>query len=223
MAVEQIEPNHWVVWGLDLPGFYCRARTQEEAAALAPTELSRYFAWLRNHGYRNLPKQVRVEIEIVESFHSYVSDGMYIVNSFFEDDLRPLEEQEVEFSLWLLDRTREDLIASLDQIPEEKKVIAVPNEVHVSITGILEHVAWTEWWTFERLDLASPRDQMPTDPYELLDAVRAQTKSRLPELVGKELVIEKQKERWSPRKILRRTLWHERDHTHHITKLGTYI
>lgn len=223
MAVEDIEPNHWVVWGLDLPGFFCKSRSQEEAIALAPTELSRYFVWLRNHGYRNIPRQNHFEIEIVESFHSYVSNGMYIVNAFFEDDLRPLQEPEVEFCLWLLDRTREDLITSVNQIPADRHSNAVPGEIHVSVLGILEHLAWTEWWTFERLNLARPRDEMPTEPYELMDEVRAQTKALLPELVGKELVVEKEKERWSPRKTLRRILWHERDHTQHINKLGTYI
>ncbi|MDX1437086.1 MAG: DinB family protein [Anaerolineales bacterium] len=223
IAVEDIEPNHWVVWGLDLPGFFTRSRTQEEAIALAPTELSRYFAWLRNHGYRNLPRQTNLEVEVVESFKSYVRDGMFIINAFFEDDLRPLEAEEVEFCLWLLDRTREDLIASVDQISPERRETAVQGEIHVSIIGILEHVAWTEWWAVERLDLAPPREEMPSDTYALMDAVREQTKQVLPDLIGKELVIEKDKERWSPRKSLRRVLWHERDHTHHIMKLGTYI
>jgi hypothetical protein len=223
IAVEDIEPNHWVVWGLDLPGFFASSRTQEEAVALATSELSRYFSWLRNHGYRNLPRQSSLEVDVVESFKSYVSNGMYIVNAFFEDDRRPLDAEEVEFCLWLLDRTREDLIDTMDQISAERRDVQVTGEIHVSVIGILEHLAWTEWWAFERLDLAAPREAMPTDPYLLLDKVREQTKSLLPDLIGKETVIEKEMERWSPRKSLRRVLWHERDHTHHIMKLGTYI
>jgi hypothetical protein len=223
VAVEDIEPNHWIAWGLDLPGCFSSAKSQEEAVALAPTEISRYFAWLRNYGYRELPKHGSIQVEVVESFNSFVSEGMYIVNAFFEDDLRPLEPKEVEFCLWLLDRTREDLITRVEQIPQEKRNHTIPGEVQGSILGILEHIAWSEWWYFERLDKAISRENIPSDPFAMLETVRDQTKRVLPDLIGWESVVEKENERWSARKSLRRTLWHERDHTHHITKLGSYI
>jgi hypothetical protein len=41
----------------------------------------------------------------------------------------------------------------------------------------------------------------------------------LPGLEGKHQVVGVDGEFWSPRKILRRALWHERDHTEHIKKL----
>jgi ferritin len=36
---------------------------------------------------------------------------------------------------------------------------------------------------------------------------------------GVKLVVGVNGEFWSPRKVLRRALWHERDHTEHIRKL----
>jgi hypothetical protein len=49
--------------------------------------------------------------------------------------------------------------------------------------------------------------------------VRVHLVSLLPTLVGVAQVIELDGELWSPRKLLRRTLWHEREHTVHIQRL----
>ena len=43
--------------------------------------------------------------------------------------------------------------------------------------------------------------------------------SALPKLNGVKQVVGVDGEFWSPRKMLRRALWHERDHTEHIRKL----
>jgi predicted RNase H-like HicB family nuclease len=223
IAIEDMEQDHFVAWALDLPGCFSTARTQEEAFALAPASISRYFTWLKNYGYRNLPRGSRVEVEKVENFKSYVSEGMYVVNAFFEDDKKPLSEEEIEVGLWVLKCTREDLFDTTDRISDEKLNKTIPNQVHGTIMGILEHIAWSEWWYFDRLNLAFPREQMPSDKFEMLKFVRKHTFAKFPELIDSDLVIPRSGERWSPRKLLRRTLWHERDHTHHIEKLMAFI
>jgi len=63
------------------------------------------------------------------------------------------------------------------------------------------------------------RNEVPNDPFERLDGIRKQVKTVLPSLIGKDLVKGKEGEFWSPRKLLRRVLWHEKDHIHHIYKL----
>jgi hypothetical protein len=40
-----------------------------------------------------------------------------------------------------------------------------------------------------------------------------------PTLQDSKQVVGADGEFWSPRKVLRRTLWHERDHTEHLRKL----
>jgi len=50
--------------------------------------------------------------------------------------------------------------------------------------------------------------------------VRARLLEVLPSLVGVEQVVGRRGELWSPRKLLRRALWHERDHAEHIRKLS---
>jgi len=53
----------------------------------------------------------------------------------------------------------------------------------------------------------------------MLAAVRTQLEKVLPDLEGVDLVRGVQGEIWSPRKLLRRAIWHELDHIEHIRKL----
>lgn len=223
LAVEDIEQNHWVAWALDLPGCFSSARTPEAAVLMAPTAISRYFTWLVNHGYKNPPRRDGIEVEVVERFKSYVSNGMYVVNAFFDHDRSPLEAEEVEFGAWLLGCTREDFDDLTRDIPAEVLAKQIPGQAHGNILGIVEHVAWSEWWYFDSLDLAFPREKMPPDPFEMIARVRQHTLETLPKLVGRDQIVSRSGERWSPRKVLRRTLWHETDHTRHIEKLLAYI
>jgi predicted RNase H-like HicB family nuclease len=224
LGVEDIEPDHWVAWVLDLPGCTSSARTQEAAIAMAPTRISQFLTWLRNHGAKPgaIPRD-EVEVETAQVFKSYVRDGMYVVNAFFEEDRPPLGQEEVEQGLWLLEATRQDLIDVVDYIAPGKLSKSIPGEIQGSVSGILEHIAWTEWFYFDRLQLAFERGSMPSGTEAMLKASRQQTRELLPTLVGADLVVERSAELWSPRKVLRRILWHERDHTHHIEKLMTYI
>jgi hypothetical protein len=64
--------------------------------------------------------------------------------------------------------------------------------------------------------------QMMSCPWNLLvvsQKVRAHLISALPDLAASNAVVGIDGEFWSPRKLLRRAVWHERDHTAHILKL----
>ncbi len=63
------------------------------------------------------------------------------------------------------------------------------------------------------------RAQLPGDLLTRLRAVRANTQAQLVTLVGDGSAVSKWGELWSARKVLRRTLWHERDHTQQIARL----
>ncbi len=56
-------------------------------------------------------------------------------------------------------------------------------------------------------------------PARGLEMVRAHLVGLLPKLEGLNRVIGLDGELWSPRKVMRRTAWHERDHIEHIRKL----
>jgi hypothetical protein len=64
------------------------------------------------------------------------------------------------------------------------------------------------------------RSDRPVEVFELLDLVREFTNSRLPKLIGSTQVTVCEGEQWSPRKLLRRAIWHERVHT---LQIGRYL
>ncbi len=80
----------------------------------------------------------------------------------------------------------------------------------------MRHVAVAEWWYCERIGGVADWNALPTDPLAALDFSRENTRRFLPTLVGDTRVVTRVDESWSARKLLRRTLWHERDHTDHI-------
>jgi len=95
---------------------------------------------------------------------------------------------------------------------------SIPGEVQGSIRGILNHLAWAEWWYFDRLNLAFKEEEMPEDVMSMLEKVRAHTRRQLLQLVSDTTITERIGEQWSARKIVRRTLWHECAHTQQIIR-----
>jgi len=71
--------------------------------------------------------------------------------------------------------------------------------------------------------LAFPNSKLPREPFECLTKVREYILANLPALAKRTGVATLSGETWSARKVLRRTLWHERDHTEHIRKLRTRL
>jgi uncharacterized damage-inducible protein DinB/predicted RNase H-like HicB family nuclease len=219
LTVEDIELNHWIAWALDLPGCYSSARTMEAAIANASKRVGEYFAWLTKYDHTCHVIVEPMEIKIVETFQSRASreDPEYLVNAFFDDDRRPLGYWEVEIALRLLDWTRQDLLSLLHSIPSEQLTRIIPGEVRGSIAGILNHIAIAENWYFGQLGLGTA--DLPDSPFEKMDTVRDHTRDQLVKLVGNEQILQHCDELWSGRKIVRRALWHERDHTQHIQQL----
>jgi len=221
-ALEDIEPDHYVCWVLDLPGCYSSARDQEGAIALAPSRITDYCSWIRRHSPALPAVDGPFEIELVEEFNAYAceEDPEYLVNAFFEDDRRPLTYWEVETGLRLLDWSRQDLLKVLEELTPEQLTKPIEGEVRGSTMGILEHVCGAENWYFYQFDLSVDWSTLPDDIEGRLAAIRANTRTQLVNLIGEDRTAESCGERWSARKILRRTLWHERAHTEQVARLA---
>jgi hypothetical protein len=219
LAVEDIEPRHWVAWVLDHPGCHSAAATEQAAVAGAPARIRAWADWLRAGGQAVARLDELVEVEVVEVFCSFISEGDYRVNAFFEDDARPLTRGDIDAGLALLALTRRDLLTVLDPLASPQLARPAAGGRGSSVAEILDDIVWAEWWYLTRLDLAFGRDEMPEDPLARLEKVREHTRAQLPQLEGDPRVTELVGERWSARKVLRRTLWHERDHTLQIEQL----
>lgn len=221
VAIEDIEPNHWVAWVLDLPGCFSSARSADEAIAYTPLRINSYYKWLGSHHPTLKAPQEPPEIDVIETFHSYMAEGErdYRVNAFFEDDRRPLNYWEVVVALRLLTWTRLDLWNLLRPLTQEQMEQAIPGEKSNSIAKIVGHIARVEASYFSHLELGPDPQQLPQNPLSRLVSVRAHTRRQIPWMIGRRRTARVHGELWSARKIIRRTLWHERDHTAHIAKL----
>lgn len=155
---------------------------------------------------------------VAEVVRSWIYEQDYEVNAFFASDRPPLTEDEVEEISRILHATRQDLEAELTGISDEAMTAELPDE-RWTILGILDHVATAEQWYFDRMGLALSTSQLPADPSTRLAKVRDHTLANLTALAARKGVATLSGETWSARKVMRRTVWHERDHTEHIRKI----
>jgi uncharacterized damage-inducible protein DinB/predicted RNase H-like HicB family nuclease len=221
LAIEEIEPNHWVAYALNLPGCFSSATSPADAISQAPKKIAHYFVWLSAHNVSPSVANLPIETEVVEQVHSFESreEPGYIVNAFFEDDRRPLGYWDVEVALRLMEWTRQDLLVPVQDIESKRLNQPFNQEKFMSIGDILKHVAGAENWYLGQMGFSLKREQLPSDVFEMLTVVRENAKKQLTNLVGESRITQTSGEYWSGRKVLRRLLWHERDHTHHIAQL----
>lgn len=211
IGVEDIEPDNWVAYAFELPGCFNAARTQVGAIESAPTAIKRYLISMKQS--TNEP----IEIKVGEVFVSYPAkeDPDYLVNALFENDLRPID---MSSTLSVLEWNRRDLLNLVQPLSAE--VLQCHSDPRFgNISGILKHIATSEWWYCDRIGLVADWDSLPDDPFEALEVSRTNTLARLREVEGSTRTTYLISETWSPRKVTRRTLWHERDHINHITQI----
>lgn len=159
-----------------------------------------------------------IETAVAEQFASYThpDDPDYIINAFFDDDRRPLGFWDVEIALRIMAWTRDDLLALM---PDVQRRASFDKEKFTAAADILKHIAIAEIWYLDRLDMGLARPSLSDDPWEMLVAVRANAQEQLIRLIGDRHIIEKSGEAWSVRKIVRRLLWHEQDHTRQLSQI----
>jgi hypothetical protein len=229
VGVDNNNEGRSIAWALEHPGCFAYGTNADGAVLNLENALSKYSVWIMRHETRSWLNFSDAEIEIVINGTwdvYYINDDLdkstevdgYNVDSFFPYDWKPLTELEIKRGLAMLAWSREDILKSVQGLSPEKLDATYPGE-RWSIKGILGHVGAAEWWYLDRLGLAFPREQMPEEPLQRMDKVRKLLTSKLVNLEGVKQVIGVEGEIWSPRKLLRRALWHERDHTEHIRKL----
>ena len=212
--------NQWIAHVPDLPGCFASNENREMAIQAIPVAIDNYLDWCKTHGVR--VTGLSAPMIVSEVIRTWEFEDGHMVNAFFAADRPPLMGAEIsEFKL-LLEVTYEDLLASVEDIEPEDANKVLPGE-QWSIIGVLEHVAKSEWWYLDRLGLAFPRDGIPADANLFLREVHAHMLITLPELQKRGGAVTLAGETWTARKILRRSLWHRRDHTAHIAKLRTRL
>jgi predicted RNase H-like HicB family nuclease len=212
--------RQWIAHVPDLPGCFTSSHNLEGAIQAIPKSVEAYLAWTASHGLH--VSGITDPMVVAEVIRAWESDDGYEVNAFFASDRPPLIPDELHELEVLLKATREDLLASIEGILEDHLHREFSGE-RWTIDGILMHVARSEWWYLDRMGLGFAKNELPEDSFACLSRVRDHTLAVLPELVKRTGVITISGETWSARKVMRRMLWHERDHTAHIRKLRTTL
>jgi predicted RNase H-like HicB family nuclease len=219
VCVEEAE-DRWIAHVPDLPGCFTWDEGRDVAIQAVPDAVEDYIGWAKGHGLHitglSAPMQVS---EVIRAWE--FEDGK-MVQAFFATDRPPLISEELQEYEALLEATLRDLAVVLDDFNAEAMGQSFPNE-RWTIAGVIEHIARAEWWYLDRLGLAFPQAEMPSDPIEAVMAVHQYMLSSLDALVERSGVVTIRGEAWSSRKVLRRTLWHRRDHHEHLLKLRKMI
>lgn len=228
VGLENGDENRAVALALDYPGCFAYGAEPAEALVQAALAFLAYRSWIRGKGgLPGLPDDREVDIKLVETWQVYWIDENYdegagkpyAVNAWFHDDWKPVTRAERLRAEKLLQWSREDLLAAIEGLDEAELDAERPGE-RWSIRGIVKHVGGAEWWYLDRLGLAGIKhSEVPGDMLERLDVVRTRLLQILPDLEGSSQVVGIQGEFWSPRKLIRRAIWHELDHAQHIRKL----
>jgi predicted RNase H-like HicB family nuclease/uncharacterized damage-inducible protein DinB len=215
VCAEEID-GRWIAHVPDLPGCFASHAERELAIGAAPKAVERYLDWCRSHGLH--VSGVSGPMMVSEVIRAWRYEEDYEVNAFFAADRPPLTREEMPEYERLLGATRRDLEQVLEGLSDDDLQREFPGE-EWPILGILNHVALAEQWYFDRMAIALPTRELPADPVERLVKVRDHTLANLTNLASRTGVVALSGETWSARKVMRRTLWHERDHTEHIAKL----
>jgi hypothetical protein len=229
VGIENNNEGRSIAWAVEHPGCYAYGEDADHALANLPEAILTYAKWIGRHE-TSWVEVDKIELVIDDRWDVYfVNDALervppgediISIEAWFQYDWKPLSATDIERALKLLAWSRADLLDLVKGLSPEKLARNYPGE-RWSITGILKHIGGAEWWYLERIGFPNPVSEkdVPDDPFERLEAVRSNFNYVLPKLEGLHIVAGLDGEFWSPRKSLRRALWHERDHTEHIRKL----
>lgn len=226
IGLENGYENKSIAWALDYPG--CFAYGAEGAAAILafPRAFIGYKERVAARAKENWITFDDIDVHLAETFECYQVDehnlpkaaGKY-VTAFWQVDWKPLTDIEIDRGLQVLSWSREDLVGLTRDLPPEKYDRDIPGEKW-SIHGILDHLATSELWLLDRLNISYAQSTtLPEETFRRLDATRRLFERAMRDLAGKNLVNGKDGSFWSPRKVLRRAAWHEVDHINHIFRL----
>lgn len=226
IGVENNFEGRSLAWALDHPGCFAYGPDSSTAVIAMGRAIPEYIGWIEAQTSSPWFTPSDIDIRLDETWEDYYLDASYqraasgmSVNAWFLNDWKPLSPDEVDRDAQLLAWGREELMNSIEGLEDVELDRTQPGEPK-TIRGIIMHVATSNWWLLDRLDLASgPRSSLSKDVAERLHSQHERALAVLPSLAGLEKVVGKEGELWSPRKMLRRLVWHERDHAIHIGKV----
>jgi len=217
VTLERGSDGSYLAWVDDLPGCTLRAGSREVVLQRLPGTILAFLAWA-GVDEPNLPS-ITVTEE-VESAVETEEDTELLVSS----DRDPLTDDAWHRMQGWLGRSRAELLALLKRLSDEELDRPRAGSER-TVGGEIEHVALVElmyaFWTFDRRS----REGLA----ELLDWTRGCAAARLDRLASEQADVltwadwggAPRPEPWTPRKAVRRLVWHELLHLRAIENSPT--
>jgi predicted RNase H-like HicB family nuclease len=197
---------------LDLPGCFGRGTDEARALAALMAAIPDYYAWLRRHDdytpdvagpFAVTPKQVE-RVQMVNG---------RVVGAFFAAEDEPVTSEDLDWPLALLDWAYSDLYALLAALSTSE--LERPGLDGLTPSARAERTAQEQLWLISRIE---PRPTMPRIeqlPGTALDRLRQVWRASIQRLRNtsdeeRQRILEQDGERWSLRKVLRRSVLHAR-------------
>jgi|GEM_PF-382599 len=219
VGLERSPESRSLGWALNFPGAFAYGKNDAEALEKLRESLIIFEHWIGQHSDKNWLQLTEFKLQVEESVDTFVPNEYNTVTSFFEDDRRPLETVEIERVLQIHRWQRQDLLAGVKNLRPEMMTRMLPGE-RWNINGILNHIGRTEVLYLSFLELPLPTAELLVhNPFKILEFSYALVQKTLPSLAGNTAVLDQDGELWSARKLVRRLLWHQRDHIEHIQQI----
>jgi len=207
--------GHSMAHVLDLPGCIAQGATPDECLARVPASMARYLDWLRRCGEPAPPQDEPIAIEVVERNPSTIHTGLI---GFYAAERVPVTDAEIARFLRLMSHSRQRLLRLVQDVTPAM-LASKPRRAAWTLEEVLRHVANAERWYLTRLWGRKVRSFPPQpDVFQRLAIVRAEAVRRLSSLSARDRarIVTRDDELWSARKVFRRFLEHEAEHTEEI-------
>ncbi|MDI6809705.1 MAG: DinB family protein [Candidatus Eisenbacteria bacterium] len=209
------------------------ARNQTRAIAKIKEEIVAYSKWLRAHGQRAFCPSINeinpMIAEAVRNQDPWIAGG---TAALFQPERESVTSRDIQMCLRRMSWNREDLLKLVCDLPAAL-IRRKPRGEPRSIQNTLCHIAVCEIWYISRLErkIREPKGGLSRNPFKLLAQTRKIASNGLLSLtpaqrrnvyVPKKWCSPRQRnlgEQWTAKKVLRRLLEHERQHTQYIERL----
>jgi predicted RNase H-like HicB family nuclease/uncharacterized damage-inducible protein DinB len=204
-----------------LPGCNWVADSPEAAWERATESIAEHLAWLRAISLPTAPAGEPIVARLTQQRKSRGREGNLV--GFFESERQPVSPEEIPGFLHLMGCARIALLSLVEDLPEPT-LNWKPDSDSWSVQETLRHVAGAERWYLTRiLDPATiPRFRPSRSVWERLETVRRyalERLERLSEAERRDVVVDRSGELWSARKVFRRFVEHEREHTRQVQEI----
>ena len=189
----------------DMPACFARGADETEALRILESRIPAYFAWLSHHD--EYTPVMRGPFRVVSAESVTLTD--LAIGAFFQSDAQPLTAEDLDWYAALLDWSYADLLNALDAFPREAWETPLPDGS--SPLDLAMRATNGQFWLCSRLKPelvvqvalsvgVPPRRHVQDIHASTLKQVRAATDAE-----GQQ-VRETDGERWSLRKVLRRSI-----------------